>query len=738
MRRGSSIRRVSVCVIALVLLGRGAAATTDVDRLCTLAKVWAAVKYLHPFMLQKDVDWDGALVRAITRVRASSTDEEFAGAIGSMLEALGDPATRIVERKSPPAPVDAALVRWSGETLIISAGPYAEAKGTMALYGEVANLGKEITKAKRVVVDVRNHAADPDEAQFAASTISELRGLVGQIATGPSSAYVFHSGYRPQQGTTSGGYYSGFLTVPGTTFTPVAGATAASPVVFVTDAGSAVPSIAVALQDGGRAVIVANAPIDAGAITDVKTIDIGGRWRAAIRVTETATDFAADAIAADPMAEGLAIAEGKKAIPSARRPTSGLRMPEPRWRPDADYKDMLYPDIEHRLLSAFRLWSVIHYFYPYKHLIGDWDTALRESVPQFVAASTEDEYAMAVLQMVSRVEDGHSGAYGHPALQRLFGTVRVPIEVRELDHEFVVTRLFDGLPAGSDVHVGDVVLSLDGEAFRDRVERLWKYSTASTLTARTNRVAAFALLGQQGSTATFTLRGAGQQERTVRLPRIPSVPPSGGSEAPYRILDGNIGYVDLTRLTVPQVDAMFDAFKGTTAIIFDIRGYPRGTAWSIAPHINTKGAKIGAVFRRAQVSGASTFEESASGFYFEQPLPSSDKPKYTGKTVALIDDRAISQSEHTCLFFEAANDTTFIGTATAGANGDVTNFFLPGGFRVSFTGHDVRHADGRQLQRVGIQPHIRVQPTIDGLRGGRDEVLERAIAFIKDGARRSP
>jgi C-terminal processing protease CtpA/Prc len=99
----------------------------------------------------------------------------------------------------------------------------------------------------------------------------------------------------------------------------------------------------------------------------------------------------------------------------------------------------------------------------------------------------------------------------------------------------------------------------------------------------------------------------------------------------------------------------------------------------------------------------------------------------------LIDDRAISQSEHTALFFEAANGTTFIGTPTAGANGDVTNFTLPGGFRVNFSGHDVRHADGRQLQRVGIQPHIQVAPTIKGLQAGRDEVLERAIAFVKDG-----
>jgi hypothetical protein len=79
-------------------------------------------------------------------------------------------------------------------------------------------------------------------------------------------------------------------------------------------------------------------------------------------------------------------------------------------------------------------------------------------------------------------------------------------------------------------------------------------------------------------------------------------------------------------LTVPQVDVMFEALKGTTAIIFDMRGYPNGTAWSIAPRINTNGAKVAALFRRAHVSGVSSFEEAASGFFFEQPLPTTDAP----------------------------------------------------------------------------------------------------------------
>jgi len=72
----------------------------------------------------------------------------------------------------------------------------------------------------------------------------------------------------------------------------------------------------------------------------------------------------------------------------------------------------------------------------------------------------------------------------------------------------------------------------------------------------------------------------------------------------------------------------------------------------------------------------------------------------------------------------------FIGSSTDGENGDVTNLVLPGGIIVSFSGHDVRHADGRQLQQIGIQPQITAEPTPRGIREGRDEVLEAAIKYL--------
>jgi hypothetical protein len=138
---------------------------------------------------------------------------------------------------------------------------------------------------------------------------------------------------------------------------------------------------------------------------------------------------------------------------------------------------------------------------------------------------------------------------------------------------------------------------------------------------------------------------------------------------------------------------------------------------------------VAAKFKRLIVPSPDTARTTI--YQFDQPIPPSQGvPKYTGRTVMLVDERTISQAEHTGLFFEAANGTTFIGSPTMGANGDVTTMVIPGNIVISFTGHDVRHADGRQLQRVGLQPQVLVTPTIAGIRAGRDEVLEAALKYL--------
>ena len=70
-----------------------------IDRLARLGKAWGTVRYVHPFLAYQDLDWDAAIIKAIPKVEAAKTKDEYAAAVGEMLAMLGDPATgRHIER----------------------------------------------------------------------------------------------------------------------------------------------------------------------------------------------------------------------------------------------------------------------------------------------------------------------------------------------------------------------------------------------------------------------------------------------------------------------------------------------------------------------------------------------------------------------------------------------------------------------------------------------------------------
>jgi C-terminal processing protease CtpA/Prc len=291
--------------------------------------------------------------------------------------------------------------------------------------------------------------------------------------------------------------------------------------------------------------------------------------------------------------------------------------------------------------------------------------------------------------------------------------------------------VWDGGLGALGVRVGDEVLSIDGTPIDQRRAALRPITSGGTPAALENRVLGGVLAGPRDRPVAVELRGADQQARKVVLPRDrPFTPPTG---VHYRMLPGDIGYADLRLLVQGEVDAMFAAFAKARGIVLDLRGYPNGTAWPIAPYVNVKRARYGAQFSQPLVA-ALEGPLGGIGKTFLQPLPQDpSKALYQGRITVLIDDRAISQAEHTCLFLEAAAGATFVGAPTHGSNGDVTTMRLPGGLRMAFTGQAIRHADGRQLQRLGIQPTIPSAPTIAGTRAGKDEVLDRAVAWIQAG-----
>lgn len=79
---------------------------------------------------------------------------------------------------------------------------------------------------------------------------------------------------------------------------------------------------------------------------------------------------------------------------------------------------------------------------------------------------------------------------------------------------------------------------------------------------------------------------------------------------------------------------------------------------------------------------------------------------------------------------QANPGVTVIGTQSAGTNGNVSEFVLPGGIRSCFSGLDWHYPGGWCVQRQGVRLDLEVEPTIGGVRAGRVETREAAVETI--------
>jgi C-terminal processing protease CtpA/Prc len=725
-----------------------------VERLAGLAKVWAAVKYFHPSLAYRELDWDRALVEAIPKVSAARTPPEYQAALNQMLAALGDASTRAeIEtgpKPAPPAPTTAPAgepVRTEEGVLLLDAMRVAEAgaKDNTTLRVLFGKAIEAAASARAVVIDARGAAAaDPFAAYIFADMLRQvLPQLLDSDVRLGSARYRLHNGYATQTGGASF-YYSAFANVAPQT---LAGRNKAKapPIVFVINEHTP-PAAEVlgGLQHAARAYVIQEGERAPEAGGQTFTLELPDGVKARLRTSEAVNPdgslgFSADAVVPEGAAlpAALRAAQEGKVSPAGRKTAAAVAPLV--GQKEKTYAEMEFPPAEYRLLALFRYWAVVNYFYPYKHLIEEtWATVLPRYIPKFEANRDAADYQLTVRELVTEMHDSHGGVQNANASAERLGTYLPAVVARHVEGRTVVTNVLDDkLP----VKVGDVVLAVDGEPVERRVEFLSRYTAASTPQALMRSVHANLLRGQKGTAAKLRVRGTGGEEREVELPRAfgnadraKLFAATQRSTPVVQVLPGGYGYVDLARLQPGEVEQMFETIKGTPAVIFDMRGYPNGTAWPIAPRLSEKRTPVAALFSRPLLEAPAQSDDELAGspqYTFAQRLPERKGDVYRGRVVMLINEDAISQAEHTCMFFEAATDVTFVGTPTTGANGDVTYMVLPGNLAVSFTGHNVRHADGRQLQRVGIQPTVKVAPTVGGVIAGRDEILEAAVKYLQ-------
>jgi C-terminal processing protease CtpA/Prc len=415
----------------------------------------------------------------------------------------------------------------------------------------------------------------------------------------------------------------------------------------------------------------------------------------------------------------------------------GIGMPD--FAADTAHMEPGLPDAAGRLLALFRYWNAVNYYFPYLYLNGgDWNDVLFEFVPRLLNAADAETYHLAILELTTRVRDTHVTT-ASPVLTRLLGPHRAPLDVRSLDGELVV---WDSAAAGADsavagLRAGDLITHIDGEPVAERRQRLGRYVAAGNAATFERKLISLLLRSDQDSMM-FTVRRAGRVlQRSLQLE---SVPPPFFPGMPrhvavhpvaelVRVLPGNIGYVDLGGLEIAQVDSALDMIRGTRGVVLDVRNYPRGTLFHFAAFLNPA-ARPFVTFTLPDTTHPGMYREFAPPILAGPRTAGTDH--YRGRVAILVDERTQSHAEFTVMALQTAPENRVVGSQTAGADGNVVDLWLPGGIRTSFTGVGVYYPDGRQTQRVGIVPDIQVRPTAAGVAAGRDEVLERALAWVRD------
>ena len=742
---------------AASVLAAPPAVPTETARLAGLCKVWGVVKYFHPYLGYQAIDWDKALVVAIPKVRAAKTSAEYADAVDSLLATLHDPNTHVIRPPAPilgsnteagkpgPAPpllgAGGILKQPSVQilpdgTAVITATDYTQFNDYAAI-GAFDKSLQGAKSAKVLVFDLRRRGGPTGglgEFVLSQALIRTLPGLLSKPLALPVSRHRMHSGYVPDDGDNHGGYYSALVIQQGR-FLPASEdpETRVKPMAFVLNAGSAdIHDILGGMQAAHLATIIYEGPSGEESGVDTQMVSLPGDLTAEVRLSETVNPngtlgFRPDTVVPAGIGAGSdpAMAAALKAVHTLGTAAAGAVMDAPSLYeaavPESDYAVMEFPSSEYRLLSLFRFWNLVNTVYPYKDLIGrPWDDVLTEYIPKMEANADAHAYGVTAAEMITELHDSH-GYATIPALMK-DGISMPPVVLREAEGQTVVAALPDP-KAVPDLHIGDIVMSVDGESVAVRRTRLGRRVCASTPQSLRLAVSSILLNGHKEVPAVLTVTDATGKSHTLTLPRTTRYVQMPPRLTPvYSVMPSGFGYIDLGRLTPADVEKAFQAVAKTQGLIFDMRGYPNGTAWAIAPYLASHPV-VGAQFAVPSPQAPDDTSVSTSEY---QIIPNPNF-HYGGRVAVLIDETAISQAEHTCLFIEAACHPEFIGTPTAGANGEVTNAVLPGGISFSFTGMSIKHGDGRQLQRLGIQPTLTVAPTLAGIRAGRDEVLDAAV-----------
>ena len=420
-------------------------------------------------------------------------------------------------------------------------------------------------------------------------------------------------------------------------------------------------------------------------------------------------------------------------VPLAGQPPA-VTGPATRTSPTAKdpWQDTYYPPtVERGELRAdlVIVHGITRRFFPYFDIVGDGiDDRLLETLVEAEAWDGTDRLSEGdLLRRFGEVlHDGHQFLFDYQGASPFVG--RLPLFLDEVDGRPVVRRsLVD------DVHPGDAIVSIDGRPIEDLyADELRCTSTATPgyqFDVATRRVAQMrgpedlVLEDPDGGQRTVTVDPVSTSVYFDQIGTAPSTRPSG----PLTDLGHpELHYLNMAEEVTPttaDANAAIAGAGGAAGLVVDMRGYPAGNHYEVAARLIQQ-LFFSPRFGVRQFTGPDITSVAVTQY----PLAPLSPPSFSGPIVLITGPHAVSAAENFMLLLEGAGrPSAIVGQQSAGTNGNITGVYLPGGFGFTYTGVNVRRADGSQFHGIGLLPDIPVPLTAADLRDGVDRDLLVAI-----------
>jgi len=397
------------------------------------------------------------------------------------------------------------------------------------------------------------------------------------------------------------------------------------------------------------------------------------------------------------------------------------------------YPDISWEDHGFRILTLFRFWNAMEYCYPYLDLTDTpWKLLLKEYLPYFIEVKNKTEYEQLIRKLIAGINDSHGGSYfpdsdlKNTVLAQLNYPYIVPAKLILSKEKHIVVETSNS----QKLKRGDILLSINGKQIQAIIEEFRPYISASNEISFVNKVLQKIILKSENPSLKATILRKGKKlnvllDAYTQEQFIPGKTSGIKSWKEYKLKSQGIAYIDVATMSGDSVVRIIRDNSHSKGLILDLRSYPASSSFQSLYSLLLPKEETFMWFSTNDKSMPGNFVLSGD------TKIGTDNPDYfKGKIAILVNEGTQSHGEFSAIAYRKAPRSAIIGSTTAGADGNVALFKLPGDITVQYTGLGAYYPDWEVCQRAGVKIDIHVRPTVDEIRNGQDVLIEKAIEYI--------